>query len=112
MNEPLNEIELKDGKIRKGELQIIALLSGFLRQFMERKEPDDCSKLIVEEANRILDYFDRQTKEITVQRDKAVSLLERMIALCKIKYGNLDKDVYEEILRAESFLKTNSPDNE
>jgi len=109
MNEPLNEIELKDGKIRKGELQIIALLSGFLRQFMERKEPDDCSKLIVEEANRILDYFDRQTKEITVQRDKAVSLLERYY---NHHVGDDPCDWMDLTIETKDFLTTNLPDNE
>lgn len=30
--------------------------------------------------------------------------LEVMTSLCRIKYGNLDKDVYNEILKAESAL--------
>ena len=30
--------------------------------------------------------------------------LEIMTSLCRIKYGNLDKDIYEEILKAESAI--------
>jgi len=43
------------------------------------------------------------------QADRLRDLLSTMTALCRLKYGNLDAGVYQEIQAAEAALAANPP---
>lgn len=45
-----------------------------------------------------------QLTALSSQRDELATSLSLMTSLCRLKYGNLNKDVYAEIEKAESLV--------
>ena len=77
-----------------------ALISNYVKS---GKNQDECIGFIegVEAMNKLIG--DRS--KIEQAAPELLEALRIMTSLCRIKYGNLDKDVYDEILKAEETIE-------